>query len=64
MDICLICLVSPPDVVNFNQFAASANHQFEFEKRSQLFIRVYNKTLSIVAMRVFNSDCSPVGIHR
>jgi len=36
MDICLICLVSPPDVVNFNQFAASANHQFEFEKRSQL----------------------------
>jgi hypothetical protein len=36
----------------------------EFHKSSQLFIRAHNKTLSVVAMRVSNSDCSPVGINR
>jgi hypothetical protein len=30
----------------------------EFYKRSQLFIRPHNKTLSVVAMRVNNPDCS------
>jgi len=46
------------------QFAASANLQFEFHKRRQLFIRVHNETLSVVAMRVCNPDRSPVGINR
>jgi hypothetical protein len=31
-----------------NQFAASSNRRFEFEKSRQLFIRVHNKTLSVV----------------
>jgi hypothetical protein len=47
-----------------NQFAASANHRFKLNKSGQLFIRVHNETLSIVAMRVSNPDCSPVGINR
>ena len=29
----------------------------------QLFIRAHNETLSVVAMRVSNEDCSTVGIH-
>jgi hypothetical protein len=41
----------------------SQNCQFKFNKRSQLFIRSHTKTLSIVAMRVGNEDCSPVAIH-
>jgi hypothetical protein len=28
------------------------------------FIRVHNETLAVVAMRVSNPDCSPVGIYR
>jgi hypothetical protein len=40
------------------------NRRLKFEKRSQLFIGMHNKTLSIVAMRVCNPDCSPVGINR
>jgi hypothetical protein len=36
---------------------------FEFHKRSQLFIGRHNETLSVVAMRVCNPDCSPVGIN-
>jgi hypothetical protein len=40
------------------------NRRFEFQKRSQLFIRVHNETLSVAAMRVCNPDCSPVGINR
>ena len=47
-----------------NQFAASANRRFKFHKRSQLFIRTHNETLSVVAMRVCNPDRSPVGINR
>jgi hypothetical protein len=35
-----------------------------FEKRGQLFIRVHNETLSIVAMCVCNPDRSPFIIHR
>jgi len=35
---------------------------FELEKRRQLFIRVHNETLSIVAMCVCNEDRSPVAI--
>src|SRR5207249_12114882 len=37
---------------------------FEFEKRSQDFIRVHNETLSVAAMRISNEDRSPVGINR
>jgi hypothetical protein len=37
---------------------------FKFEKRSQLFIRANNETLSVAAMRISNPDCSPVGINR
>jgi len=36
----------------------------EFDKRSQLFIRTHNKTLSIIVMCVSNPDRSPVGINR
>jgi hypothetical protein len=39
------------------------NRRFEFEKRSQLFIRVHNETLSVAAMRVNNPDCSTLGIN-
>jgi len=35
-----------------------------FEKRSQLFIRLHNETLSVVAVRICNKDCLPVGIDR
>jgi hypothetical protein len=35
-----------------------------FDKRSQLFIRSCNETLSVVAMRVSNPDGSPVAINR
>ena len=34
----------------------------QFKKRRQLFIRAHSETLSVVAMRVSNPDCSPVGI--
>jgi hypothetical protein len=47
-----------------SQFAASANRRFEFQKSGQLFIRVHNETLSVVAMRVCNEDRSPVAINR
>jgi hypothetical protein len=36
---------------------------FELEKRCQLFIRVHNEPLSVVAVRVSNPDRSPVGIN-
>jgi hypothetical protein len=37
---------------------------FQFQKRSQLFIRVHNETLSVVAVGVCNPERSPVGINR
>ena len=40
------------------------NRRFEFQKRSQFFIGMYNKTLSVVAMRVSNPDRSRAGINR
>ena len=33
----------------------SPNHRFKFQKGRQLFIRVHNETLSVVAMRVSNA---------
>jgi hypothetical protein len=38
------------------------NRPFQFQKRSQLIIGVHNETLSVVAMRVNNPDCSPLRI--
>ena len=46
-----------------NQFAASTNRRFEFQKSSQLIIRMHNETLSVVTVRVCNPDRSPVGIN-
>jgi hypothetical protein len=42
------------------QFAASADRSFQFQKRSQFFIRVHNEPLSVAAMRVGNPDDSPL----
>jgi hypothetical protein len=39
------------------------NRRFKLPKRSQLFIGVHHETLSVVAMRVRNEDCSPVAVH-
>jgi hypothetical protein len=41
------------------QFAATSDCHFQFKKRRQLFIRVRNEMLSVVAMRVNNPDRSP-----
>src|SRR5205823_7437522 len=40
------------------------NRRFQFHKRSQLFIRSHNETLSVAAMCVSNPDCSSFFIHR
>jgi hypothetical protein len=42
---------------------ARANRAFEFNKRTQLFIRTDNEMLSVAAVRVGNPDCSPVAVH-
>jgi hypothetical protein len=39
------------------------NRRFNFHKRSQLFIRVHNETLSVAAMCTGNEDRSSVAIH-
>ena len=39
-----------------------ANRHFQLHKRSQLFLRMHNETLSVVAMRVCNPDRSTAGI--
>jgi hypothetical protein len=41
-----------------------SNRRFQFDKRSQLFIRTHNETLSVVAMCVCNPDRSPVRMNR
>jgi hypothetical protein len=38
------------------------NRRFEFDKPSQLLIRVKNETLPVAAMRISNPDCSRLGI--
>jgi len=43
---------------------ASTGHRFQFQKSRQLFLRLHNETLSIVAMCVCNPDGSPVEINR
>jgi len=42
--------------------AASTSRQFEFQKRSQFFLRTHNETLSVAAMRVSNPDRLPARI--
>src|SRR6266536_2408360 len=39
------------------------NRRFQFHKRSQLFIRAHNETLSVIAVRIGNEDRSPVEVH-
>jgi hypothetical protein len=41
------------------QKPATPNRRFQFQKRRHLFIRTHNETLSVIAMRVSNPDCSP-----
>jgi hypothetical protein len=45
------------------QSATAANLRVQFEERSQLFIRTHNETLSVVAMRISNSDRSSLRIN-
>jgi hypothetical protein len=40
-----------------------SNRRFQFQKRSQLFIRVHNQALSVAAMRVCNPNRSPLRIN-
>jgi hypothetical protein len=47
----------------FSQWV-NTNVPFQFQKRSQLFIRAHNETLSVAAMRVSNPERSSVGINR
>jgi len=51
-----------PQLCGLISMSVIARDSFEFQKRSQLFIRTHNETLSVVAMRVSNPDCSPVRI--
>jgi hypothetical protein len=39
------------------------NRRFQFHERGQLFFGSRNETLSVVAMRVNNPDCSPLRIN-
>ena len=45
----------PTDNVN----AIFVNRPFQFQKRSQLFVGVHNKTFSVVTVCISNPDCSP-----
>jgi hypothetical protein len=40
------------------------NRPFQFQKRSQFFIGMHDKALSVAAMRVSNPDRSPARINR
>jgi hypothetical protein len=39
--------------------SAGPNRWFKFKKRSQLFIRAHNETVSVAAVRVHNPDRLP-----
>jgi hypothetical protein len=41
-----------------------SNRRFDFQNSRQLFVRVHDEPLSVVAMRVRNPDRSPFGINR
>jgi hypothetical protein len=40
------------------------NRRFQFQKCSQLFIRVHNETLPVIAVCINNPDRSPLRINR
>jgi len=42
---------------------SAPDRRFEFQKRSQLFIRTHNETLSVAAMSASNPDRLPVTVH-
>jgi hypothetical protein len=50
--------------LRFVAMRADDESRLEFQKRSQLFIRVHNEALSVAAMCVNNPDCSPFAIQR
>jgi hypothetical protein len=50
------------DYAKANRLAHGANCCFQFHKRGQLFIRMRNEALSVVAMCVSNPDRSPLRI--
>jgi len=52
--------ISSSDTQSENLWTDSANRPFEFQKRSQLFIRTHDKTFSVAMMSVSNEDCSAV----
>jgi hypothetical protein len=52
--------VEPLDLFSQN---VDTNCPFQFHKRSQLFVRVHDETLSIATVRISNPDCSPFGIN-
>lgn len=42
----------------------AVDRRFEFDKRSQLFIRTHDETVIAVAMCISNEDCWPVAVGR
>src|SRR6266496_4983842 len=50
-------------LLNKRLTAGRSNRRFKFNKSGQLFIRVHNVRLSVVAMCVSNPDCLPAGMH-
>jgi hypothetical protein len=55
------CIVESHLRRKMTRTAAPTRH-FKLHKRSQLFLRVHNETLSIAAMCVCNEECSPLRI--
>jgi hypothetical protein len=54
----ILDMSSVPSLNLFSQ-QVDTNRPFQFEKRSELVIGTHNKTLSIIAMCVSNSDNHP-----
>jgi len=52
-----------PNYSAFGKRDDSRRHSFKFEKRCQLLVGPDNESFSVVAVRIRNPDCSPVGIH-
>jgi hypothetical protein len=51
-------LEKAPQIVNAKN--RNPNRRFQFHKRSQLFIRVHNETLSVAAMRLQRRIVRPI----
>jgi len=45
----------------FDLRLSAASRQFEFDKRSQLFMRMQNESVSVVPIRITNEDRPPAG---